>query len=229
MRSSPLSVRTVQPYLQEGAVLTGQPRPRYPVLVVDDDDEERSGITALLERADYPVLQAATGEAGVECARWEDLSLVLLDICLPGISGYQVCTELKERHGDGLPIMFVTGARTESYDRVACFLVGGDDYLAKPVAPDELLIRVARLIRLTRPIARSVVAQLTPRELQVLRLVADGLSPTQVADSLVISRKTVATHIDHILSKLGVHSRAQAVAVAFQTDVLVPPTLGAAG
>jgi DNA-binding NarL/FixJ family response regulator len=172
----------------------------------------------VLEGAGYATRPVPSGEEALECAAAESLALVVLDICLPGISGYQVCKELKDEFGDALPILFVSGARTESYDRVACLLVGGDDYLAKPVAPDELLIRVSRLIRHSRPLAPSVVTRLTPRELEVLRLLAEGLGPHEVAGRLVISPKTVATHIDHILSKLGVHSRAQAVAVALQHD-----------
>jgi DNA-binding NarL/FixJ family response regulator len=196
-------------------------------LVVDDERDERVAVSRILEGAGYSTRSVPSGEAALDCAAAEPLSLVVLDICLPGISGYQVCKELKDRFGDALPILFVSGARTESYDRVACLLVGGDDYLAKPVAPDELLIRIARLIRHSRPMAQSVVTRLTPRELEVLRLLAGGLGALDIAGQLVISPKTVATHIDHILSKLGVHSRAQAVAVALQHDVLEPAAVAA--
>jgi len=68
--------------------------------------------------------------------------------------------------------------------------------------------------------AQSVVERLTPREREILRLLAEGLGPTDVAVRLVISRKTVATHIDHILNKLGAHSRAEAVAMALRHDML---------
>jgi two-component system nitrate/nitrite response regulator NarL len=77
--------------------------------------------------------------------------------------------------------------------------------------------------------AQSVVTRLTPRELEVLRLLAEGVGPLEVADRLVISRKTVATHVDHILSKLGVHSRAQAVAMALRQDMLESPSVEARG
>jgi DNA-binding NarL/FixJ family response regulator len=194
-------------------------------LIVDDADDVRASMSKLLASAGYGTRPVATGEAALECAENEPLSLAILDICLPGISGYQVCKDLKDRFGDSLPVLFVSGARTESYDRVACLLVGGDDCLAKPVAPDELLIRVSRLIGRSRPMAQDVVARLTPRELEVLRLVADGLAPAEVADRLVISKKTVATHIDHILIKLGAHSRAQAVAMAFRHDLLQSPSV----
>jgi DNA-binding NarL/FixJ family response regulator len=189
---------------------------------VEDDADYRASTAATLEAAGYTVRQAATGEEALDAAQ-DTPRLVLLDICLPGISGYQVCYELRRRFGEGLPIVFISGARTESYDRVAGLLVGGTDYLVKPVAPDELLIRVRNLIRRSAPVEPAVAAKLTARELEVLRLLAEGLRPSEVAERLLISPKTVATHIDHILSKLEVHSRSQAIAVAFRRELFGAP------
>jgi len=93
--------------------------------------------------------------------------------------------------------------------------------LVKPVAPDELLIRIERLLRRRAPIAPPIAAKLTGRELEVLTLLADGLSATEIAAQLVISPKTVSTHIERILGKLGVRSRAQAIALAYRRE-LVP-------
>jgi len=92
----------------------------------------------------------------------------------------------------------------------------------KTLFTDEYLIRIDRLLRRSAPLNQTVAATLTARELDVLRLLADGLSPSEVSERLFISKKTVATHIDHILSKLGVHSRAQAVALAYRQDLLAP-------
>jgi DNA-binding NarL/FixJ family response regulator len=102
--------------------------------------------------------------------------------------------------------------RTEPYDRVGGLLLGADDYLAEPFAPDELLARVRRLVARSRD--NSSALDLTKRELEILRLLASGRNQSQIAAALVIAERTVATHIQHILAKLGVHSRAQAVAVA---------------
>jgi DNA-binding NarL/FixJ family response regulator len=194
-----------------------------PVLVVDDDSEFRASLAAVLERGGYAPRQAASGEEALEAAQEEPPALVVLDVCLPGISGYQVCHELRGRFGDGLPIIFISAVRTESWDRVAALLLGGDDYLAKPVCPDELLIRVSRMIRRSTPLNPAVSARLTAREQDVLRLMTDGLGPRDIAERLLITEKTVGTHIDHIFNKLGVHSRAQAVALAFRRDLLGTP------
>ena len=103
----------------------------------------------ILTRAGYATLEAATGEAALEAAELNRPEAVVLDVQLPGISGYEVCRKLDE-HGDRPPVLFVSGARIESFDRVAGLLVGGDDYLVKPFAPDELLARLHALIRRAR-------------------------------------------------------------------------------
>jgi DNA-binding NarL/FixJ family response regulator len=191
------------------------------ILIVDDDEVFGEAITGILQRAGYAPITVARGEDGLRVARSEQPRLVILDVCLPDLSGYEVCRQLKDRFGDGLPVLFVSGVRTESFDRVAGLLIGADDYLGKPFAADELLARVRRLMRQTASLAPSLASRLTPRELEVLRLLANGMGQDEIAGQLFISRKTVATHIEHVLQKLGVRSRAQAVALAYREDLVV--------
>jgi DNA-binding NarL/FixJ family response regulator len=143
---------------------------------------------------------------------------------LPGVSGYEVCRELKDEFGETLPIVFVSRNRTEPGDRVAGLLVGGNDYLVKPLDPNELLARVRRLLSAAlaggRAARKLTQRELTQRELDVLSLLVDGLNQSEMAEKLYISPKTVGKHIEHILAKLGVHSRAQAVAVAVREGLI---------
>jgi DNA-binding NarL/FixJ family response regulator len=196
------------------------------ILIVDDDAGFRRMVTELLGRAGYETVEAGTGEEALGLARQDVPRLVLLDVNLPGTSGYAVCHELRNRHGQHLPIVFISGDRTESFDRVAGLLIGADDYMTKPFDPDELLARVSRMLERVaqqRPQpADDDVFGLTPRECEVLNLLVDGLSQPEIADRLYLSPKTVGTHIQRIMGKMGVKSRTQAVAVAAREGIFDP-------
>jgi DNA-binding NarL/FixJ family response regulator len=197
-----------------------------PILVVDDGDEVRTLVRDALERSGYEVVEAATGEEALDIAASESLGLVILDVNLPGTSGYAVCHELRQRNGGRLPIMFLSGDRTEPFDRVAGLLIGADDYMTKPFDADELVARVARLVdrHWSRQPLRlsSDPFGLTMREREVLSLLVDGLNQVQIAERLYLSPKTVGTHIQRILGKMGVNSRTQAVAVAAREGLFSP-------
>jgi DNA-binding NarL/FixJ family response regulator len=190
---------------------------RGPILVADADRRSREETARALLNAGYEVVEAATGEEAVDAARRAEPALAVLEVRLPGLSGYEVCRRLREERGDAVPIVFVSGDRVEPSDRVAGLLVGADDYLAKPLASDELVARVRRQLERTDASGRDGPPdRLTAREYEVLRLLASGLVPAQIASALSISPRTVATHVEHIYVKLGVHSRAHAVAAAFR-------------
>jgi DNA-binding NarL/FixJ family response regulator len=191
------------------------------IVVADPDPKARARVRGPLNRVGYQVCEAATGDAALELVRTERAALVILEVNLPGVSGYEVCRELKDSHS--MPVVFLSGTRTEPNDRVAGLLLGADDYMVKPFEPDELLERVRRLIRpTTAGNGGSLGARLTRRERQVLELLAQGLEGKRIAEELVLSPKTVATHIQRILRKLDVHSRAAAVARAYRTGLVDP-------
>jgi DNA-binding NarL/FixJ family response regulator len=193
------------------------------VLVVDSDSTARELLTRLFQRVGYRVQQASAGDQGLAQAQREQPGLAILDVALPGISGYELCRELKDRFGPELPVVLVSADRTEPFDRVGGLLIGADDYIVKPFDPDELLARTRRLLdrpqgpkRRRRTDSEANVGSLTRRELQVLRLLAEGVGQPAIARELVITPKTVSTHIQRILAKLGVHNQAQAVAAAYR-------------
>ncbi len=188
------------------------------VLVVDDDPHFRAYVRGVLEQSGYRVVDAEDGFAALASVRASRPAAVLLDVNLPLLSGYEVCRSLREEHGANLPLIFVSGERTESFDRVAGLTIGADDYLTKPFAADELLARLRGLLR--RAPTAAAHSTLTRRELEVLRLLAEGLDQGAIAEQLVISPKTVGTHIERVLAKLGAHSRAEAVALAYRLGVV---------
>jgi DNA-binding NarL/FixJ family response regulator len=202
------------------------------ILIADGDAVARRALGRTLRDGGYRVSEVERGDEVLDVARRDRPALAILEIPLEVLSGYEVCRVLKADFGASFPVLFLSGVRTESYDRVAGLLIGADDYVIKPYAPDELLARVRRLEANSRSAAETIASGLTPRESEVLGLLAEGLAQREIAARLTISPKTVGTHIEHVLRKLGVHNRAQAVAVALRengsravADEAVPPLL----
>jgi DNA-binding NarL/FixJ family response regulator len=196
------------------------------ILVIDDDSGSRALLSEVLKRGGYRICEAAKGAEAVNAARRDRPSLVLLDVHLSGMSGYDVCRELRAEFGELLPIVFISSDRTEPFDRVAGLRLGADDYIVKPFDSDELLARVDRLVGRADSEAATEPTQLfrlTKRELEVLRQLAAGRSPKEIGRELSVSRKTVSTHIQNILIKLDVHSQAQAVGFAFRNGLIDTP------
>jgi DNA-binding NarL/FixJ family response regulator len=186
---------------------------RQAIMVADADAQTRRETCELLAAAGHETLEAENGEQALTAAFIHRPALVILEVELPGICGYYVCDSLRAERPHDVSIIFVSATRTGSLDRVAGILLGADDYLAKPLVADELLARVGVLLR-GRPTLAQESFELTPRELEVLALLADGLTQRQIALELGISEKTAGTHTEHIFAKLGVHSRPEAVALA---------------
>lgn len=186
------------------------------ILIVDEDDEVRALVASTFERAGFRSSEAANGQEALEAADAQRPGAVILETRLPGVCGYEVCRALRESFGDELPIVFVSGDRTDASDRIAGLLVGADDYIVKPLAADELLVRVRQLLQRSPASSPPDGRGLTEREAEILGLLAEGRSQAEIAVQLTISPKTVGAHIEHILAKLDCHSRAQAVAKAFR-------------
>lgn len=191
------------------------------ILIAAADTRLRGAIDRRFRRAGFETSECSSGaEALASVKDGRAPSLVILDLELADMSGYEACAELREQVGDLLPILLLSEERTESYDRVAGLLIGADDYLARPFDPDELLARTRRLLARGPGIVSLPESPLTARELQILQMLANGLSQDRIAKELFISPKTVGTHIQRTLSKLGVHSRTEAVALAYRQGLV---------
>ncbi len=209
--------------IEEGEVANGACGDRE-ILIADADSGFRRAAAHALAVTGLRIREVGSGQDALLAAEAEDVALAILEVRLPDMSGYEVCRRFREARGEMLPIVFVSGDRVESLDRVAGLLVGADDYLAKPVASDELIARVRRHLQRSFTTGGSSRSDLTARERQVLALLAEGLGPVEIGYELSISPKTVATHVEHIYAKLGVHTRAQAVASAFRLALVKTAT-----
>jgi DNA-binding NarL/FixJ family response regulator len=191
------------------------------VVVADGDKEARALAVSSLRRAGYETIEIDTGAGALEAACGEGVGLVLLEVSFSDMTGYEVCRELRLERGDDLPIFFLSATRTDPVDRVAGLLIGADDFIVKPFDGDELVARVRRFLKrgftgANEPDQNGQPPRLTEREREILELLAGGHGQKEIASHLSISQKTVATHIQNLLGKFKVHSRAELVARAYQ-------------
>ncbi|NLV27951.1 MAG: response regulator [Methanomicrobiales archaeon] len=127
-----------------------EPENRGTILVVDDTPASVGMIQVALEQENYQVLIAISGEKALERIEFIKPDLILLDIMMPGIDGYETCLQIKSNEKTKeVPIIFLS-ALSDTFDKVKAFSIGGVDYLTKPVEPEELLIRVKTHIRLNQ-------------------------------------------------------------------------------
>jgi DNA-binding NarL/FixJ family response regulator len=200
------------------------------ILIVDSDDTSRLTAVQAAVRLGYDARPTPTADELIERLGPDRPTLAIVEVELPGpANGLEVMRQLHEAFDGDLPVILVSAQQTDAFDRMAGLMLGADDYVTKPLDAGELLARVKRSLRRAAPrqngngLARDEnSAGLSPREREILGLLADGRTQGQIAGELVISSKTVATHIQHILSKLGVNTRAQAVAIAFRRGLVEP-------
>jgi DNA-binding NarL/FixJ family response regulator len=180
-----------------------------------------------VKRAGLTAVEARAGEEALALLSIRPAAVVL-EVELADVDGLEVCHELRERHGEDLPVIMVSGSRVAAHDRVAALLIGADDYLVKPINDDELLARLRRLLIRTGSANGTHRGEngktngdgLSPREAEILALLAQGVAAETIADRLVISQKTVSSHLQRVMGKLGVHTRAQAVAEAYRIGLV---------
>jgi DNA-binding NarL/FixJ family response regulator len=199
------------------------------ILIVDHDATARAQAVRAAVRLGYEPSCAENAELMLERLNSERPVLAIVEVELAGpTSGFELLRELHDRFGDELPVLLVSAERTTPLDCVAGLQLGADDYLVKPFDSGELLARVRRSLRRSSPKANGNGSEthangevgLSPREREILTLLSEGRTQKQIASALVISPKTVATHIQHLLAKLGVNSRAQAVAAAYRQGLV---------
>jgi RNA polymerase sigma factor (sigma-70 family) len=215
------------------------------VLLVDDQALLRSGLRILLEAQEDLVVagEAAGGEQAVALARELDPDVILMDISMPGLDGVSATREiLADRRQDAPKILILTTFEDDE-NVFGALRAGASGFLLKDIEPSELLraIRVLahggallapnvtrRLIAeiASQPERREVLAtelqSLTEREREVMALAAAGLSNKEIADELVISIATAKTHVSRAMRKLHAHDRAQLVALAYASGLVVP-------
>ena len=214
------------------------------VVIADDQTLVRGGFRLILSLADIPVVaEAADGKEAVAAALKHRPDVVLMDIRMPEMDGLEATRRILEsRPGRDVRVIVLTTFDLDEYV-YAALAAGASGFLLKDVSPEHLVTAV-KLVRtgdalLAPSITRRLVERfaprpggprvagkdlsvLTPRELEVLGLIARGMSNAELASALTLSEATVKTHVANILAKLGLRDRVQAVILAYETGLISP-------
>ena len=218
------------------------------IVVADDHQVVRTGFATLLDtQPDFDVVgTAVNGSEAVRICRELRPDVVLMDVRMPGTDGIEATRQLADPGEDGGPrILILTTFDLDDYVYDA-LCAGASGFLLKDVTAERLFdaVRVIaageallapavtrRLIsefsrirprQATPPTAMAALRELTPRETEVLRLIAEGLSNPEIAARLVVTEETVKTHVSRVLGKLGLRDRTQAVVTAYESGLVVP-------
>ncbi|TMR98251.1 response regulator [Nonomuraea basaltis] len=212
------------------------------IVIADDHLVVRTGFAELLDtQPDFEVAgTAADGAEAVRICRELAPDVVLMDVRMPGMGGIEATRELAGPGGPRVLILTTFDLDEYVYDALragasgfllkdvtaerlfdAVRVIAAGEALLAPVVTRRLISEFARLgPRSGAPVA--ALSTLTPRETQVLRLVAEGLSNPEIAGRLMVTEETVKTHVSRVLNKLGLRDRTQAVVAAYETGLVVP-------
>lgn len=207
------------------------------VLIADDHAVVRQGVRTLIstEPGMTVVGEAADGVEAVRLARELSPDVILLDLVMPRLGGLDALQQILDHDPEARVLVLTSFAQDDQL--FPTIQAGALGYLLKDASPDELLNAIRQVsqgqVALAPSVARRVMEQLrkspareplpeplTDREIQVLRLVAQGLSNQQIAQALVLSPATVRTHVGNILGKLGLNNRTQAALYALREGLI---------
>lgn len=208
------------------------------ILVVDDHAVVRQGIRAFLEtQPDLKVVaEAASGQEGIVLAKQHLPDVVLMDLVMPGLDGVAATRQVKQA-SPRTQVVVLTSYHDDEHIFPA-IRAGALSYVLKEISPDDLAdvvrkaaygeaslhprvaARVIRELQGMRPDQINPFTELSDREMEVLRLIADGLANKDIADQLCLSEKTVKGHVSNILSKLHLQDRTQAAIFAWREGIV---------
>lgn len=193
------------------------------LMLVDDDPNLVLLVRDYLEFRGYDVITAENGLVALEILEHELPDLIICDIMMPFMDGYTLVKQIREdARTSWIPVLFLS-AKGQSQDKVKGLNTGADVYIVKPFEPEELVAQVesslrqaSRLIQHQNPSSESSSkirvrrhVELTPTELRVVQLVAQGLANRDIARLMKVSQRTIESHVSNMLGKTGLHNRTE--------------------
>ena len=208
------------------------------ILLIDDHPMLRNGVKQLiaLDSRLKVIGEASNGEQGVELAKQLDPDLILLDLNMPGMNGLDTLDSMRQTSLSGRIVVFSVSNHED--DVVTALKRGADGYLLKDMEPEDLLAALhnaaagkmvlsealtpvlAASLRESRPSGDRDIQSLTPRERDIIKLLAEGLPNKMIARRLNITESTVKVHVKHLLKKMKLKSRVEAAVWVLQSNVL---------
>jgi DNA-binding NarL/FixJ family response regulator len=213
------------------------------ILIADDQTLVRAGLRMIIEAAEdlSVIAEAKDGVEAVETARHTRPDIVLMDIRMPRMDGLEAMRQIVANHDLPPRVLMLTTFDLDEYVFDALH-AGASGFLLKDIPPEQLVAGIRCVAQgdallspsVTRRLIETYVRdhrtsqrrpeldELTPREIEILQLIARGLSNAEIAERLVVSGTTVKTHVGRVLSKLGLRDRVQAVVLAYETGIVKP-------
>lgn len=193
------------------------------LLLIDDDPNLILLVKDYLEFRGYEVITAENGEEALAVLDQQTPDMIICDVMMPAMDGYTFVQHIREnKQLSWIPVMFLS-AKGQSQDRVKGLLTGADVYMVKPFEPEELVAQVEASLKQAERLGElggrnaevmptvhvDPSVQLTPTELKVVQLVAQGMANREIAERLNVSQRTIESHVSNMLNKTQLHNRTE--------------------
>jgi DNA-binding NarL/FixJ family response regulator len=202
------------------------------LLLIDDDPNLILLVKDYLEFRGYEVVAAENGREALEILEQQIPDMIICDVMMPEMDGYTFVEQVRQdSRTSWIPVLFLS-AKGQSQDRVKGLSKGADVYMVKPFEPEELVAQVEsslkqanRLIRYSKgsdPTQKIKVpdsVELTPTELKVVQLVAQGMANRDIAEKLEVSQRTIESHVSNMLNKTNLHNRTELARWAIESNM----------
>lgn len=210
------------------------PKDNKHLLLVDDDPNLILLVKDYLEFQGYEVTTAENGQEAMEVLTKKIPDMIICDVMMPEMDGYTFIEKVRQdARTSWIPVMFLS-AKGQSQDRVKGLNTGADVYMVKPFEPEELVAQVESSLKQASRLMRHKTGisldegsriqvpsnvELTPTELKVVQLVAQGLSNRDIAERLSVSQRTIESHVSNMLNKTSLHNRTELARWAIESNM----------
>lgn len=203
------------------------------LLLIDDDPNLILLVKDYLEFQGYEVMTAENGREALEILEHQTPDMIICDVMMPEMDGYALIEKVRQdSRTSWIPFMFLS-AKGQSQDRVKGLSTGADVYMVKPFEPEELVAQVESSLKQAKRLMRQPTAktsespkiqvpqnvELTPTELKVVQLLAQGMANKDIADKLNVSQRTIESHVSNMLNKTNLKNRTELARWAIESNM----------